>query len=67
MAKKVKVRAIDKRDMKAIVKNDGKSLKDKCYDIWKANPRFNKNQAASMLEVSRQTVHNWVKEFESKK
>jgi hypothetical protein len=65
MAKKVKVRAIDKRDMKAITRVEGKSSKDKCMEIWKMNSKFNKKQAAELLDVTRQTIANWVKEFEA--
>lgn len=64
MAKKVKVRAIDKRDMKAITRVEGKSSKDKCMEIWKMNSKFNKKQATELLDVTRQTIANWVKEFE---
>ena len=65
MAKKVKVRAIDKRDMKAITRVEGKSSKDKCMEIWKVNGKFNKKQAAELLDLTRQTIANWVKEFEA--
>jgi len=37
----------------------------KTNDSWKVNKKFNKSETAELLGISRVSIHNWVKEFDS--
>jgi len=66
-AKKIKVNSVDVSKLKnTIIANKGKSEKDKLYEIWKVNDKFNRSETAELLGISRMSVGRWVKEFESK-
>lgn len=67
-AKKIKVNSVEVGKLKStITANKGKNEKEKLYEIWKLSKKFNKSETAELLGVSRVTISNWVKEFESVK
>lgn len=67
-AKKIKVNSVEVYKLKStITTNKGKNEKEKLYEIWKNNKKFNKVEAAELLGVSRVSIYAWVKEFESVK
>lgn len=67
-AKKIKVNSVEVSKLKStITTNKGKNEKEKLYEIWKNNKKFNKVEAAELLGVSRVSIYAWVKEFESVK
>ena len=39
--------------------------KEKLFEIWKSNEKFNKSETAELLGISKRSVFNWVKEFDS--
>jgi transcriptional regulator with PAS, ATPase and Fis domain len=63
MAKKVKIDSREKQDLKRISK-DAQTPFEKFKIMHEANPEINRSTAADMLEVSRQTIINWVKKLE---
>lgn len=67
-AKKIKVNSIDVSKLKnTIVQNKGKDEKQKLFQIWKSNALFNRSETAELLGISKRSVFNWVKEFDSAK
>ena len=67
-AKKIKVNSVEVSKIKnTITLNKGKNEKEKLFEIWKVNKKFNKSETAELLGISRVSIHNWVKEFESVK
>ena len=65
-AKKIKLNSIEVSKLKtSIATNKGKNEKEKLFDIWKADNKFNKTETAELLGVARMTINRWVKEFES--
>jgi len=64
-AKKIKINSVEVGKIKSTIgQNKGKSEKEKIYEIWKSNNKFNKSETAEILGVSRKTIFNWVKEWE---
>jgi hypothetical protein len=67
-AKKIKVNSVEVSKIKStITTHKGKNEKQKLFEIWKLNKKFNKTETAEILGVSRVTISNWIKEFESVK
>jgi hypothetical protein len=61
-AKKIKFDAIEKGEMKKIIKkNSDKSLKEQAIEIYKANPNIRKTELAEQLGISRQQLYNYLK------
>jgi hypothetical protein len=64
-AKKIKVNSVEVGKIKnTLTANKGKNEKEKLFEIWKINEKFNKSETAELLGVSRVTIGKWVKEFE---
>jgi hypothetical protein len=64
-AKKIKINAVDVSKLKnTITANKGKNEKEKLFEIWKLNPKFNRSETAELLGSSRMTIGRWIKEFE---
>lgn len=64
-AKKIKVNSVDVSKLKnTITANKGKNEKEKLFEIWKVNGKFNRSETAELLGISRRSVQSWVKEFE---
>jgi len=65
-AKKIKVNSVDVSKLKnTITANKGKNEKEKLFEIWKLNDKFNRSETAELLGISKRSVFNWVKEFDS--
>lgn len=65
MAKKIKLNTVEVHDMKkAINNNQNKTTKEKFKAMYDANNNLNKQQAADLLGVSRQTIYNMIKDLE---
>ena len=65
-AKKIKINSVDVSKLKnTITANKGKNEKEKLFEIWKSNEKFNKSETAELLGISKRSVFNWVKEFDS--
>lgn len=64
-AKKIKVNSVDVSKLKNTISlNKGKNEKEKLFEIWKTNNKFNRSETAELLGISRRSVQSWVKEFE---
>jgi hypothetical protein len=64
MAKKNKFDALERSDMIDLLKYSGKiTNKEKFAILYKTNPEVNRSKVADQLNVSRQTINNWIKEF----
>lgn len=64
-AKKIKINSVDVSKLKnTITANKGKNEKEKLFEIWKLNDKFNRSETAELLGISRMTISRWVKEFE---
>ena len=48
-----------------ITANKGKNEKEKLFEIWKLNPNFNRSETSELLGISKRSVFNWVKDFDS--
>jgi len=67
-AKKIKVNSVEVSKLKTtITNNKGKNEKEKLFEIYKNNPNFNRSETAELLGVSKRSVFNWIKEFDSAK
>jgi len=67
-AKKIKVNSVDVSKLKnTITANKGKNEKEKLFEIWKLNPNFNRSETSELLGISKRSVFNWVKDFDSAK
>ena len=67
-AKKIKINSVEVAKIKnTIGLNKGKNEKEKLYEIWKSNKKFNKTETAELLGISRVSIYKWVKEFETVK
>jgi hypothetical protein len=65
-AKKIKINSAEVSKLKStIVLNKGKNEKEKLYEVWKENKKFNRSETAELLGISRRSTQNWIKEFES--
>lgn len=68
MAKKIKINSTEVITVKSILNtHKNKSKKEIVFELYKANKDFNKNETASLMTISRKTIYNWIKEFESQK
>jgi len=47
-----------------VLRLQGKTEKEKLFEIWKSNNKFNRSETAELLGISRRSVQNWCKEFE---
>lgn len=63
MAKKVKVNSIEQTLISKVVKDDNLTMAAKVKLMYEENPDFNRKQAAIKLNVSRQTIINYLKEL----
>jgi len=63
MAKLVKQDARDKQDLKAVSRQDVTPF-EKFKSMYNSNKEINRSTAAELLEVSRQTIINWIKKIE---
>lgn len=65
-AKKIKINSAEVSKLKSTIGlNKGKNEKEKLYEIWKENKKFNRSETAELLGISRRSTQNWIKEFES--
>jgi hypothetical protein len=65
-AKKIKINSVEVSKIKnTIGLNKGKNEKEKLFEIWKTNKKFNRSETAELLGISRRSTQNWIKEFES--
>lgn len=68
MAKKIKINTVEVHDMKqAIYQNKDKTTKEKFKAMYDANNNLNKQEAADLLGVSRQTIYNLIKDINNQK
>lgn len=65
MAKLVKQDSREKLELKKVSK-DGSTSFDKFKMMYMADTKLNQSTVAEMLEVSRQTINNWIKKIEKK-
>lgn len=65
-AKKVKIESVEVLDLKKASKK-GETNAEKLYEIYRANPNFNRSKVAELLGVSRKTVYLWLKDIENVK
>jgi hypothetical protein len=63
MAKKVKVNSIEQKNISIVTKDANLSTFEKIEKMYNENPEFNRKQAAILLNVSRQTIINYVKKI----
>jgi len=64
-AKKIKINSVEVGKIKnTLTANKGKNEKEKLFEIWKSNKKFNRSETAELIGVSRVTIGKWVKEFE---
>jgi len=67
MSKLVKVDMKEKNKLRQISSmNSSMSPKEQVKAMYRNDPDFNRSHVAEILEVSRITIHRWVKEFENK-
>jgi Protein of unknown function (DUF3987) len=67
-AKKIKVNSVDVSKLKnTITAHKGKNEKEKLFEIWKSNEKFNRAETAELLGISKRSVFSWVKDFDSAK
>lgn len=65
-AKKIKVNSVEVSKIKnTITNNKGKNEKEKLKEIYKSNANFNRSETAELLGISKRSVFNWIKEFDS--
>ncbi len=63
MAKKIKIQSSEFQTMKTILKEmQGASNKEKTLAVHKINPDFNRTELAELLNVTRRTIINYLKE-----
>jgi hypothetical protein len=65
-AKKIKINSSEVSKLKTtLINHKGKNEKEKLYEIWKINKEFNRSETSELLGISKRTVFNWIKEFDS--
>lgn len=64
MAQKVKIGAKESSELKSIATDSRLSLGDKIKKMHELDPKFNKKEAARLLDVTRQTIYNHIKNLE---
>ena len=63
-AKKIKSDTIKVAEIKNVInQHKNKSIAEKIEILFKTNPDFNRSEAAELLECSRQTIYNYIKEI----
>ena len=62
MAKKVKIRSAEKIVIRKVSEARVGSVKDKFMEIYRQNPGVNKSSVASLLNVSRRQIYNWIED-----
>ena len=68
VAKKIKVNSANTQQMKTVInKSKEGNLSTKIESLYKANPDFNRSEAAELLGCSRQTIYNHIKKFREMK
>jgi hypothetical protein len=68
MAKKIKVDASQNNEVKKMIETSkGKTKKEKFFDVYISNPNIGKTEVANMFGVARNTIYQWIKEFENLK
>lgn len=66
MAKKIKADSQEANDIKKVVfKNSEKSEYDKFLAVYEKDNKISKTKLANILNVSRQTIYNYIKEYEN--
>lgn len=64
MSKKVRIESQEKNIIKEVANRKGMTAKDKMRELYRLDKKVNKSECAKVLKVSRQTINNWIKEFE---
>jgi hypothetical protein len=68
MAKKNKIDNLETNEIKNAIKKSGKTdAQSQFVEIYNKNKKVNKSKTAMELNVTRQTITNWIKEIESVK
>ena len=68
MAKKIKMKSSETFELKKMVSAlKAKSKKEQVQEIHKANPKFNRSEAADLMGVSRQTINQWIRDIKESK
>lgn len=62
-AKKIKFEKVEEDKIERLMKK-AETPKEKTFEIWKKDKNFNRTKVADLLNVSRQSILNYVKEFE---
>jgi hypothetical protein len=66
MSKKVKVDSMAYNVIREAANIKGAATpKERCKQMWRTDTDLNRTSAAELLAVSRQTIINWIKEFEN--
>jgi hypothetical protein len=66
MSKKVKVDSMAYSVIREAANVKGAATpKERCKQMWRTDTDLNRTSAAELLAVSRQTIINWIKEFEN--
>lgn len=66
MSKKVKVDSMAYNVIREAANVKGAATpKERCKQMWRTDTDLNRTSAAELLAVSRQTIINWIKEFEN--
>lgn len=63
-AKKIKFEKSENDKIDKLTKK-ANTIKDKVYEIWKVDKNFNRSKVAETLNVSRQSILNYIKIFEN--
>jgi predicted transcriptional regulator len=62
MAKKIKANTLEIKELKSFVESlKGVSLEQKIKMVYESIPDFNKKELASLLNITRQTIYNHLK------
>ncbi len=63
-AKKIKFEKSEDDKIDKLTKK-ANTIKDKVYEIWKVDKNFNRSKVAEKLNISRQSILNYIKNFEN--
>ena len=63
-AKKIKFEKSEDDKIDKLTKK-ANTIKDKVYEIWKVDNNFNRSKVAEKLNISRQSILNYIKIFEN--
>lgn len=65
MAKKIKLNNMENKVAKEVISNNkSKNKKEQFNELFKVNPKLNRVDTAVMLDVTKMTIHRWIKEIE---